>query len=79
MHKFNDAFIIYPGKWKTNPQICDIRGISLLSIAGKVLAKIKYVCLNVHLDQAGLLPESRCGSKNLYCSINFQVAAILVM
>ena len=52
---------------------------SLSSIAGKVMAKIQYVCLNVHLDQAGILPESQCGSKNLYCSFNFHVAAILVM
>ena len=43
-------------------KICDNRGISLLSIAGKVMAKIQYVCVNVHLDQAGLLPESQCGS-----------------
>ena len=26
-----------------------------------LLAKILLDCLNVHLDQAGLLPETRCG------------------
>ena len=52
-HELNDAFIFYLCKWKTNPQICNNnRGISLLSIAGKVLEKIQCVCLNVHFDQA---------------------------
>ena len=46
----------------TNPQVCDNhRGISLLSIAGKILAKILLNRLNVHLDQTGLIPESQCG------------------
>ena len=36
-----------------NPQIGDNnRGISLLSIAGKILAKILLNRLNVHLDEA---------------------------
>ena len=37
------------------------RGISLLSIAGKILANILLNHLNEHLVQAGLLPESQCG------------------
>lgn len=37
-------------------------GISLLSIAGKILARILLNCLIVHLDQ-GLLPESQRGFK----------------
>ena len=42
--------------------VCDNhRGISLLSIAGKILAKILLNCLNAHLDQAGLIPDSKCG------------------
>ena len=49
-------------KWKGNPQVCDNhRGISLLSIAEKILAKILLNRLNAHLDQAGLIPESQCG------------------
>ena len=37
---FKDASIIYLYKRKGNPQVCDNhRGISLLSIAGKILAK----------------------------------------
>ena len=44
------------------PQLCDNhRGISLLSIAGKVLAKVLLNRLNEHLEQSGLLPESQCG------------------
>ena len=59
---FNDAFIIHLYKRKGNPQVCDNhRGISLLSIAGKILAKILLNRLNVHLDKAGLIPESPCG------------------
>ena len=42
--------------------LCDNhRGISLLSIAEKILANILLNRLNKHLDQAGLLPESQCG------------------
>ena len=61
-HDFKDASIIHLYKRKGNPQVCDNhRGISLLSIAGKILAKILLNRLNVHLDQAGLIPESQCG------------------
>ena len=34
---------------------------SLSSIAGKILAKFLLNRMNVHLDQAGLIPESQCG------------------
>ena len=45
-----------------NPQVCENhRGISLLSIAGQILAKILLNRLNAHLDKAGLIPESQCG------------------
>ena len=49
-------------KRKGNPQVYDNhRGISLLSIAGKILTKILLNRLNVHLDQTGLIPESQRG------------------
>ena len=35
--------------------------LSLLSISGKILAKILLNRLNAHLDKAGLIPESQCG------------------
>ena len=42
--------------------MCDNHcGISLLSIAGKVLARVLLNQLNEHLEQSGLLPESQCG------------------
>ena len=60
--EFKDASIIHLYKRKGNPQVCDNhRGISLLSIAGKILANILMNRLNVHLDQTGLIPESQCG------------------
>ena len=60
--EFKDASIIHLYKRKGNPQVCDNHsGISLLSIAGKILAKILLNRLNVHLDQTGLIPESQCG------------------
>ena len=59
---FKDASIIHLYKPKGNPQVCDNhRGISLLSITGKILAKILLNRLNAHLDKAGIIPESQCG------------------
>ena len=43
-------------------KVCDNhRCFSLLSIAGKILAKILLNRLNAHLDLAGLILESQCG------------------
>ena len=59
---FKDATIIHLFKKKGNPQICDNhRGISLLSIAGKILARVLLNRLNEHLERSGRLPESQCG------------------
>ena len=59
---FKNASIIHQYKRKGNPQVCvNHRGISLLSIAGKIVAKILLNRLNAHLDQAGLIRESQCG------------------
>ena len=58
---FKDAAIIHLYKRKGNRQACDNHiGISLLCIAGKVLARILLNRIMAHLDQ-GLLPESQCG------------------
>ena len=60
--EFEDATIIHLCKGKRNPHVCDNhRGISLLSIAGKILARVLLNRLNEHLEQSGLLPESQCG------------------
>ena len=60
--EFNDASIIHLLKRKGNTQLCNNhRGISLLSIAGKVLARVLLNRLNELLEQSGLLPESQCG------------------
>ena len=58
---FKDASIVHLFKRKGNKQACDnYRGISLLCIAGKILARILLNRLNEHLED-GLLPESQCG------------------
>ena len=45
-----------------NPQLCDNhRGISLLSIVGKVLERVLLNRLNEHLEQSGFLPEVQRG------------------
>ena len=60
--EYKDAPIIHLYKRKGNLQVFENqRGISLLSIAGKILAKILLFRLNVHFDQKGPIPESQCG------------------
>ena len=60
--EYKDQPIIHLYKRKGNPQVFENqRGISLLSIAGKILAKILLFRLNVHFDQKGSIPESQCG------------------
>ena len=59
--EFKDASIIHIYKRKGNCQACDNhRGISLLSIAGKILARILLTRLTHHLE-SDHLPESQCG------------------
>ena len=58
---FKDASIIHLYRRKGNRQACDNhRGISLLSFAGKALARVLINQLIAHLEQ-GLLLESQCG------------------
>ena len=66
-HEFKDAFIIHLYRRKGNPHVRDNHkgislslSLSLLSIAGKILAKILSNRLNVQLDRTGLAPESQC-------------------
>ena len=62
--EFKDASIIHVSKRKGNPQICgNHRGITLLSISGKLPGKLLLNRLNVHLDQTGLFSEKKkqCG------------------
>ena len=73
---FKDASIIHLYKRKGNPQVWDNhREISLLSIAGKKLAKILLNRLNAHLDQSGLIPESQCGFRKDRGTIDMIVTA----
>ena len=62
--ELKDASIIHLYKRKGNRHVCDNhRGISLLSIAGKILARVLLNRLNRHLED-GLLPESQCGFRS---------------
>ena len=59
---FKDAFIIHLYKRRGNTPVCgNHRGISFLSIARKILAKILFNRLNAHLDRARVIPESQRG------------------
>ena len=56
--------IVHIYKTQGNRQSCDNhRGISLLSIAGKILARVLLNRLLDHLEQ-GHLPESQCGFRS---------------
>ena len=70
-----DASIIHLYKRKGNRQDCNNhRGISLLSIAGKILARILLNRLMKHLEE-GLLPESQCGFRKERGTIDMVFAA----
>ncbi len=59
--RLKDATLVHVYKRKGNCQSCNNhRGISVLSIAGKILTRVLLNCLLQHLEQ-GLLPESQCG------------------
>ena len=73
--ELKDATIVHLYKKKGNRQCCDNhRGISLLPIAGKVLARVLLNRLNTHLEQ-GLLPESQCGFRSGRGTIDMIFAA----
>ena len=60
--EFKDPIIVHLYKNKGDRQSCDNhRGVSLLSIAGKILARILLNRLLDHLAVNKLLPESQCG------------------
>ena len=72
---FKDASIVHLYKRKGNRQACDNhRGISLLSIAGKILARVLLNRLNSHLEK-GLLPESQCGFRKSRGTVDMIFAA----
>ena len=59
---FRDAEIVHLYKNKGDCKCCDNhRGISLLCIAGKILARLLLNRLNKHIYLLGLIPESQCG------------------
>ena len=73
--ELKDAAIVHLYKRKGNRQSCDNhRGISLLSIAGKILARVLLNRLIVHLEN-GLLPESQCGFRKERGTVDMVFAA----
>ncbi|XP_053873541.1 uncharacterized protein LOC128831252 [Malaclemys terrapin pileata] len=68
--EYRDASILHLYKRKGNRQVCDNhRGISLLSTAGKVLARVLLKRLITHLEK-GLLPELQCGFRKGHGTID---------
>ena len=62
MQDFRDATVIHLYKNKGERSVCDNhRGISLLSIAGKILMRVILNRLSKHVAKIGLIPESQCG------------------
>ena len=62
MQEFRDASIVHIYKNKGDRSCCDNhRGISLLCIAGKILARLILNRLSKHIANIGLIPESQCG------------------
>ena len=60
LQDIKDTHIIHLYKRKENRQQCDNHhGISLLSITGKVLARVLLNCLTMHLEKY-LLPDNQC-------------------
>ena len=81
-----DASVTHLYKNKGNRQVCDNhRGISLLIIGGKILARILLDRLQSHLEsadqgpilatQVGLLPETQCGFRQGRGTIDMIFAA----
>ena len=59
---FKDALIVHIFKRKGDRSICDDhRGISLLSVPGKILARIILNRLTKHVSNNNILPEGQCG------------------
>ncbi|XP_075779308.1 LOW QUALITY PROTEIN: uncharacterized protein LOC142827711 [Pelodiscus sinensis] len=73
--ELKDASIVHLYKRKGNRQVCDNhRGISLLSIADKILARVMLNRLVTHLE-CGLLLESQCGFRKGRGTIDMIFAA----
>ena len=62
LNEFRDCNIIHLYKGKGDRLCCDNhRGISLLSIAGKILGRILLNRLIRHVESRNIIPESQCG------------------
>jgi len=59
---FKDATIMHIFKRKGDRSVCDNhRGISLLSVPGKIVARVILNRLTKHVSDRDILPESQCG------------------
>ena len=72
---FKGASIIHIYKWKGNRQACDnLHRISLLSISGKILARVLLYHLNNHLEH-GFSTESQCSFRKERGTVDMVFAA----
>ncbi|KAK9401924.1 RNA-directed DNA polymerase from mobile element jockey-like [Crotalus adamanteus] len=73
--KLKGASIVHLYKRKGNRQVCNnYRGISLLSVAGKIFARVLLNHLIDHLEQ-GILPEIQCGFRKERGTVDMIFAA----
>jgi len=69
--EFKDAFIVHIFKWKGDWSLCDDHcGISLLSVPGKILARVILNRLTKHAIENNILPESQCGFQSGHGTMN---------
>jgi hypothetical protein len=62
---YKDGTIVHLYKRKGDRTSCDNhRGITLLSVAGKILARVILLRLKDHVEHIQLLPESQCGFRS---------------
>jgi len=73
---FKDAQFVHICKRKGERACCDNhRGISLLSVAGKILARVLLNRLTNHVGQHDIIPESQCGFRSARGTMDMIFAA----
>lgn len=67
--EFCDAMVVSFCKKGNKADCGNYRGISLLSIAGKILARVILNCLITSISE-GILPETQCGFRPSHSTVD---------